>query len=147
MNTFASIAAALSLAAACAGADAQTVYACDSSDVWVRDMVGLVCESSNPSGHDASVGDPLGASMLTQRSAPAPALASMKAAAVCLPESQYNPEIGDKPSHFSFDQPDVATADTQNLGEAVVYFDPANYFYPARFSRVDPLDGAVPVYR
>jgi hypothetical protein len=171
MNTFASIAAALSLAAACAGADAQTVYACDSSEVWVRDMVGLVCESSNPSGHDASVGDPLGASMLTQRSAPAPvatgpillaqvaaartvlsdatlvAQASTTSVTVCLPDSRYNPEIGDKPSHCYFDQTEVGTADTKTLGEAVVHYDPTHYYDPALFSRADPLDGAVPVYR
>lgn len=115
MNTFASIAAALSLATACAGADAQTVYACDSPEVWVRDMVGLVCESSNPSGHDPSVGDPLGALMLTRRSA----------TAVCLPDSRYNPEIGDKPSHCYFDQPETAP-----LGEGVTYYDPSNYLGP-----------------
>lgn len=78
-------------------------------EAWVKDMIGLVCESSNPSGHDAS--------------------------------------IGDKPSHCYVDNTDVVTVDTQTLGEAVVYHDPSHYNDPTLFSRVDPLDGAVPVYR
>lgn len=171
MNRFASLAAAFNLVVACAAAEAQTVYACDAGEVWVRDMVGLVCESSNPSGHDASVGDTLGASMLSQRSAPAAvattpallapvgaartvlpnataaALPSTTSPAVCLPDSQYNPEIGDKPSHCFVSQTNATTDDTNTLGEAVVYRDPSHYDDPAQFSRVDPLDRAVPVYR